>query len=76
MYFHIITNISYISKMIEDLSLLTTEQVMERNNSKIGSMVAEGGYDNLSKSLTRTIKINISPPYYLAANDIPGHHHR
>lgn len=34
-------------------------------------MAGEDGYDNLSESLTETIKINISPHYYMAINDIP-----
>lgn len=66
MYFHTITDISYtFLKKFEHLSLLISEQVTGWNNSKIGSMIDEGRYDNLSKSLAETIKIDIPPfPFY------------
>lgn len=50
-------------RKIEELSLLTTEPVMERNNSRIGSIVAEDGYDDHSEGLTETIKTDIPPLY-------------
>lgn len=50
-------------RKIEELSLLTTEPVMERNNSREESMVAEDGYDDHSEGLTETIKTDIPPLY-------------
>lgn len=50
-----LTDVSCGLRRHKDSSVLTTEQVTERNSSKIGSMVAEDGRDSLSKAPTENV---------------------